>query len=325
MNSQTKTIIDLILSNNNILLMMHNSPDGDAIGSAMALENTLQQLNKEVFTIFQNKISKNYSNIINKNRVNKILLPKKKYDLLIILDCSDIDRIYEKALKMSNKVIVIDHHINNKIIYDFDCIYKENVSATGIIIFNIIQEIEKQLNKTLINSFVATCLYLTIRSDTSNFKNSSTDYLSFEIASKLLKLNADIDTINEVFENREYSLLKLMSSCFHRICVDYEYKILYLIVKREDIEKSNSNYEEACLLIDYIRNINNIDTYILFIEDKDNIKVRARSNHIDVNKLMNIFNGGGHVGAAGTIIYSNNIYNVSNKVINEYKKMVNNS
>ena len=92
-------IINVILNSNSILLMTHNSPDGDGIGCLIALENILKQLNKEIFVVIQNKISKNYINIIGKERVNKIFLPNKKYDLIIILDCSDINRIYEKCVK----------------------------------------------------------------------------------------------------------------------------------------------------------------------------------------------------------------------------------
>ena len=311
-------IINVILNSNSILLMTHNSPDGDGIGCLIALENILKQLNKEIFVVIQNKISKNYINIIGKERVNKIFLPNKKYDLIIILDCSDINRIYEKALYLAEKSIVIDHHIdsNNN---TFNYIYKEIVCSTGIIIYKLIKELETKINKRLFTSFIATCLFLTIRSDTSNFQNNNTDALTFEISGALLKLGANIELVNKIFENRNFSLLKLMSNCFHRICIDYNYKLLYLIVKREDIIKSNSSYEEASSLINYIKNINEIDTYILFIEDNDNIKVRARSNTINVSNILNKFNGGGHKYAAGALIYGDNIYNISNKVINEIK------
>ena len=73
-------IIDEILNSNSILLMTHNSPDGDGIGCMFALENLLKQLNKEVFVIIQNKISKNYIDIIGEKRINKTFIPNKKYD-----------------------------------------------------------------------------------------------------------------------------------------------------------------------------------------------------------------------------------------------------
>lgn len=308
-------IIKSINLYNSFLIMGHNSPDGDAIGSMMALENILKQLNKDVFVVFQNKVSQNYEKIIGQNRVNKIILPNKKYDVLFILDCSDINRIYSECLNKANKVIIIDHHINNVNIKN-DFIYKELFSATGILIYNIINK----LNIKLMNEYIATCLYLSIRNDTSNFTNSNTDILSFQITSELIKYKANINLINEIYENRNYSLLKLISNCFHRICIDYDFKLLYLIVKKDDIKKSNASYEEACTLIDYVKNVNNIDTYILFIEDSNNVKIRARSNTENVCELMNHFNGGGHINAAGAIIYGDNIYNISNKVINEFKK-----
>jgi phosphoesterase RecJ-like protein len=189
-----------------------------------------------------------------------------------------------------------------------------------MILYEVIKTIENKTDKGLIDSFIATCLYLTIRSDTGNFQNNSTNVMAHYISSKLLEYNADITIVNQIYKNRDFSLLKLMGICFQSIYVDYNNKLLYLIVKREDIKKAGSTYEEASSLIDYIRNINGIDTYLLFLEDTNNVKIKARSETKDVAKLMNTFNGGGHIGAAGAVIYGNNVYNISNKVINEFKK-----
>jgi phosphoesterase RecJ-like protein len=316
-------IINIILDNNSFLLMAHNSPDGDALGSLIALEEVFKKLNKDVFVVLQNKVPNHYASIVGKKRVNKVIVPKKYYDVLIVLDCSDIDRIYEEALNCADRKIVIDHHISNYVIKNiFDIIYIDDVSSTGMILYEIIKILENKTDKNLLDSFIATCLYLTIRSDTGNYQNNSTNFESHYISSKLLEYNADITTVNQIYKNRDFSLLKLMGICFQSIYVDYNYKLLYLIVHKEDIKKAGSTYEEASNLIDYIRNINGVDTYLLFLEDNNNVKIKARSDTKDVAKVMNVFNGGGHIGAAGAVIYGNNVYNISNRVISEFKKNI---
>jgi len=320
---EIQQIIKFIQTYDKILIATHNNPDGDAIGSVVALETVLKKLNKDVFILFQNKIPKNYQDIVGLNRINKTNIPSKRYDLLIIVDCSDKNRLYDNILNCAEHIIVIDHHFeSNHNLNNVEFIYNKNISSTGMIIYQLIKQIEQQYNILLMDNFISTCIYLTIVADTNNFKNNNVTYLTHQVASDMLKYNANTNLINNIYENREYSLLKLIANCFYRICIDYKYNLLYLVVKRDDISKANSTYKEACMLIDYIKNINKIDTYLLFIEDKDSVKVRARSNIIDVANILKEFNGGGHKFAAGASIYGD-IYSVSNKVISKIKSTVN--
>lgn len=305
-------IIGEILNKKNrkILIAMHNSPDGDAIGSAVALEKALLKLNKKVDIILQNKVSENYSNIIGKNRVNKIIIPPedKSYDLLILLDCSDPKRTVEGIEYFAKKIITIDHHYGCE---PFGDIYLyEYAASTGMIIYKIIKRL------TPFNDEIATALYLTIQSDTGSFKNSNTDSKAHECASELLFEGANIQTINEIYDNRSLSLLRLMGYTFTNILFDKDYKIVYLVVKSDQIKMANSTYEEASILIDYIRGVNNANITFLFLESKDYTRIKARSKNIDVSEIMNNFGGGGHKNAAGGQIYSNDAYSAAESVIN---------
>ena len=107
-------IINKIKESDNIAIAMHDSPDADCIGSAFALKQALKNIGKDVDVILQNKISTSYLKIIGSAYINKINLPNKFYDLLIILDCSTIDRTIDKVGKYANYIIAIDHHIGHE-------------------------------------------------------------------------------------------------------------------------------------------------------------------------------------------------------------------
>lgn len=296
----------------NIAIAMHNSPDGDCLGAAVALEKCLQQIGKNVDIIIHNKISATYKNIIGKHRINKYIVPNIKYDLTILLDCSDLNRTYENIKYLSDFLIVIDHHYGCVPIGDI-YLYKPEAS-TGIIIYDII----KQLSG--IDNEIATALYLTIRSDTNGFKANNTDGKSHIIAGKLIEYGADLKLINEIYENKNISLLKLMGRTFLNIIIDKEYKIIYLIIKSDDVKKSNSTFEEASSLIDYLREVNDIEVAILFMEGIDGIRVKARSKTFDVSNSMTDFGGGGHKQAAGALVWSKDIYSVAESVVRNIRE-----
>lgn len=321
MNSKVNEIIGILTNkrNRNIVIAMHNNPDGDAIGSAVALEKTLLKLNKNVDIILQNRISPCYSKIIGENRVNKIYIPPmgRIYDVLIIVDCSDLNRTIENVRKIAKFVVVIDHHFGAK---PFGNIYHyEKAASTGIIIYNIIKRM------VTIDEDIANALYLTIRSDTGSFKNSNTDVKAHEIAGELIFKGANINLINEIYENKTLSFIKLLGNTLTDICYDQQYKITHLSVRYEQIKKSNSNYEEASMLIDYIRGVNNSDITFLFIESNDAVRIKARSRYTNVAEILSNFNGGGHPTAAGAIVYSDDVYTVSDKIIKYTKEYINNN
>ena len=131
-----------ILSDKNIktvVIATHNSPDGDAIGSICALEKILKDLGKEVELIFQTRVCSKYKCIVGKERINKILYPKKKkYDLSILLDTSNENMTYSDIGKLGDRFMVIDHHNDKNIKCDYYLNNKD--SSTGITIYEIFKD-----------------------------------------------------------------------------------------------------------------------------------------------------------------------------------------
>lgn len=301
----------------NVAIAMHNSPDGDCVGSAVALEKTLLKLGKQVDIILHNRINTCYAPIIGKERVGKLFIPPltKIYDILILVDCSDPNRTVDNIKKRAKFIITIDHHYGSNPFGDI--FLYEHAASTGMIIYKIA--------KTLvpIDEEIANALYLTIRSDTCSFKNNNTDLKAHEVAGELLFSGANLQLINEIYENRSLSMIRLMGYTLADIMFDRQYKIVYLIVRVDQIKKAQSTFEEASQLIDYIRGVEGAEIAFLFLEGKDNVRIKARSKTTNVSEIMAEFNGGGHPTASGAMLYSDDVYSVAEKVVTHTKKYIN--
>lgn len=288
---------------------MHNKPDGDCLGSAVALEEALKMLGKKVDLIIQDKINEKFSSIVGENRVNKIFLPSngKKYDLLFMVDFSNPNRASVNVRGLAKYIIVLDHHINNR---KFGDIYlNENVSATGILVYRIIKSLVPITPK------IANCIYLSVRSDTSSFKNPNTDSLSHLVASQLLNWGASIELINNIYDSRSKEFVILMGETLSSIEIDEKYKVVYLVVSRSAIKSSGVLDEEVSFLIDQIRGIKDIDIAYLFVEGISNVRISARSKKIPIDSILRFFGGGGHPKAAGCAIEGEDILNVVDRVL----------
>jgi len=309
---EQQEIIQSIIDVNNIAIVMHDNPDSDAIGSAIALENALKQMNKQVTIITQNKIKKKYLDVFGKNRVNKINIPNDFFDILFVLDCSEECRINLDIRDYSNKIIVIDHH-NGFEPYG-DIYWCEDVIANSMLIYKLIKMMMDVGLNVLLNSKIATALYMGIRSDSFNFRNPNVTPETHEICSELLKYNADTEYINEL-EKYSRGILKLEIFAFNSLLYDEHYKIIYTIITKDMIDSTHSTFEDASQIIDVLKLIKNVDVALLFISAKGKIYIKARSTKYNVSKVMKQFGGGGHKLAAGAVCCSDSSYSLMNSVV----------
>lgn len=291
-------------------IIMHNKPDGDSIGSALALEIALKKIGKKVVDIIiHDKINSKFAPFVGEKRVNRKIYPPegRKYDLLLMVDFSDPKRTMEGIRRISKFVIVIDHHVLNK---PYGDIYLcENTASTGVIVYELIKKL------TDITPDIASAIYLTLRSDTDNFKNANTNDNAHQIAAELLQNGADIDLVNKVYENKSFQYIQLMGNTLSEVKVNKKYKIAYLIVTRDKIKKSGVLDEEVPLLINEFRYIKDVDIAFLFIEGITNVRVCGRSRQSSINTVLEKFGGGGHPKASGCAFKDMYILDVVNDVL----------
>lgn len=294
--------LSLIESSKNICITSHINPDGDSIGSVLALGLALNRNGyKNIYMIINDEIPKDLLFL------PEIDLIRKEYsveelDLLIALDCGDINRvgISEELLRASNFIINIDHHITNTCFGDLNIINSDS-SSTGEMIYDILKSMNLRIDKD-----IATSLYVAISTDTGSFKYDSTTSKTHIIASKLLEVGIDINYINtNLYHSRSIEKTNLLIESLNSMELLKQGKLALAIVTKEMLEKCNASIEDADIIIDFIRDINGVEVACIIKEiDDSTLKVGFRSKrYVDVSAIAKNFNGGGHIRASGCKLY----------------------
>ncbi|SCG83401.1 Bifunctional oligoribonuclease and PAP phosphatase nrnA [Proteiniborus sp. DW1] len=292
-----------IEKNNSICITSHVNPDGDSIGSVLALGLALKRNGYDNITMFiPDEIPRNLSFLPGVDLIQKEI-PDNKIKTLIALDCGDLERIgIEKTvLKSIDSIINIDHHITNTKFGNINII-DPDASSTGEIIYEILEFMSVNIDKD-----IATSLYVAISSDTGSFKYDNTSPTTHIIASKLLNIGIDINFINvNLYQSRSIEKTKLLMASLSTMEILEEGKIALVNVTRQMLQSCNATMSDGDNIIDFIRDIDGIEIACIFKEIEDNVvKVGFRSkNYVDVSAIAKNFNGGGHKKASGCTIYT---------------------
>ena len=294
--------IKIIEESNNIYIASHVQPDGDSIGSILALGMAIKKVKKEVNIIKVDDIPVDYS-FLPKLEIIREYDVENNIDIFISLDSSDLDRLgigKQFALK-ANKVINLDHHITNGNFGDIN-IVSSSSAATGEIVYEFIKRMEIKIDRDM-----ATCLYTAISTDTGSFMYCNTTYKTHLIAAELLKLGIDKDYINRrLYQSKSIERVNLFISSLNKLEYFLDGKIGITVVTQDMLKDNNAKLEDTEGVISFIRDIDSIEVACLLkeINDKET-KISMRSKkYVDVSAICDRFNGGGHKRAAGCTIYN---------------------
>lgn len=284
-----------------ICLVSHIHPDGDSIGSLLGLGLALRSLNKKVTMFKTDDIPYKYRFLPQIN-ILKSCVENEKFDLLIILDCSDIDRLgsFKHVIDKAKCIVNIDHHISNTNYGDINIINHE-AAATGELVYNILNCLNINIDKA-----IATCLYVAIATDTGSFRYDNTRSETHYIVFKLLEKQIDLKKITlEVFQNKTLASAKLFIESLNTLELYYDNKLAIVQVTQQMLKKNNAEFNDIDGIVEYIRDIDTVEVACILKEiEKDEIKIGLRSKtYVDVAKVANVFQGGGHVRASGCTIY----------------------
>lgn len=298
-----KEVLSVINHDHNICITSHINPDGDSVGSVLALGLALKSIGFDNITmLIPDEIPKNLLFLPGVDLIQREIT-SSKIDVLIALDCGDLERIgiNEASLKSIDFIINIDHHITNNNFGHINIINPDS-SSTGEIIYEILEFMNVKINKD-----IATSLYVAISSDTGSFKYDSTTPVTHVIASKLLKLGIDINIINiNLYQSRSIDKTNLLIESLNTLELLKDGKLASVIVTREMIRSCNATINDADIIIDFIRDIEGVEVACILKEIEENVvKVGLRSKkYVDVSIIAKKFNGGGHTKASGCTLYS---------------------
>ncbi|MDA2947025.1 MAG: bifunctional oligoribonuclease/PAP phosphatase NrnA [Actinomycetota bacterium] len=300
------------------LITGHINPDGDALGSALAFKLILDSKGVDSDVSFDMK--GNVPSNLNHLPIDLIIdNPKKNYDSVYVFDCGNSERLgdLEGLALSSDRVIVVDHHINPSF-GDIQIIDSNAASTTQVLYREIIS------SNIDIDKNIANCLMTGLITDTGRFQYSNTDNEVFEIASKLMLCGAELTSISDnIYGSIPMNAIKLQSEVLNRIELHEEEELVVSYVLQEDYLKYNIESSETDFLIDSIRLVKESNIALLLKEQKDkSFKGSLRSrNELDVQQVASIFGGGGHKAASG---FSTNLSmnEIKNKVKNAIKLQI---
>jgi phosphoesterase RecJ-like protein len=295
--------INLIKSSENILILTHKNPDGDAIGSALGLAQALDYLdNKNIECFSKDEIPDVFNFLPGVSNI-KNQIDSKHYNLIILLDCAffnrtGIDNIKEIASSYDN-LLIVDHHPKNEI--ERNCLYiiDSEASSTAILIYALLEKMKIKITKN-----ISDCLLTGIFTDTGGFQHSNTDPQSLEIAAELMRKGSRIDKIaKNIFNGKNIPAIKLWGKALSRIQTDKSTGMAASYISKNDIEECGAKEEDASGLVNIINTISDAKFSLLLTESKDRkIKGSLRSEDykgIDVSEIARSLGGGGHKLASG--------------------------
>ena len=274
---------NLLSAKQNVVITTHVNPDGDAIGSSVALLNFLIKMGHDVSVIVPNdypdflKWMKNDELIINySNSKNESQEKIKNASLIFCLDFNNLNRINELGDYISEskaKKVLIDHHPDPSDFYDFK-IHDVKASATAELVYNFLIE----LDSNAVDKDISEALYTGILTDTGSFKFSMSPKVH-KIVSDLMIRGVDIGFINnKIYDSNSLDKLKLIGYALsEKLEVISNGNAAYIVLSRKDLKDHNFKKGDTEGLVNYALSISNVNMAVLIIETKERIKFSFRS------------------------------------------------
>jgi phosphoesterase RecJ-like protein len=294
----------------NILLTLHPSPDGDSVGSNLALYHVLTKMGKKVTLLGgDSEFPKRFLSMPGSDKIvpqNFFKINPEDYDLFIIADISNEKQISKQGniiIPKTLKTIVIDHHASNLKFADIN-LTDENAPATCQLVYDFLEAEKINFTKS-----VAVCLFIGLYTDTGGFKYFNTNYKTFLTAANLSKIYPDFNKIIfEIENNDQPDRLKFLSLMLGSITTHVSGKVAIASVDFKTIEKNNisNSVVNGSDIANFVKSVIGWEIGISMIEAQPNlIKISFRtrdSNKYDLTKISTALGGGGHKVAAGVTL-----------------------
>ena len=291
---------EVLRNHKSFVLMSHVRPDGDAIGSQIALGFSLMAMGKTVWMINEDGLPETMAFLAGSDKVTLPPAEPLDVEVAIALDTATKPRLGDAALRAASRAklwLNIDHHISNPLYGDVNLIDSSS-PATGEILYDLITALGMPLPAETRDA-----IYVAVSTDTGSFQYPSTTVKTYELAADLMRRGLDVGTINsETYDNQPYRRLELMRALLNTLerCADgwvahwelRDQTRIDLALMPEDSEG----------LIDFIRAIRGVRLAVFFEELPDGkvrVSMRSKDKRLDVCQIATRFGGGGHPLAAG--------------------------
>ena len=310
-------ILEEIKKAEKIVILTHELPDGDAIGSSLAMYSALKKMGKNPDVIIP-ELPRIYNFLPSANEI-KTESSNKQYDLALSVDAAELKRIagWNEYFETAKVKISIDHHGTNTMFGDLNFV-NPDAPACAQVLIHIIEYFGVDIDKE-----IGTCLLTGIITDTGGFQYQSTTPETFEFAAELLKKGINIyDIYKRVMNTKSKASFELRKRAIERMEFFEEGKIAFTYVTKKDEEEVNAESGDTEGIVDEGRAVEGVEVSIFLRENDKGFKVSLRSNsYVNVSDVCLIFGGGGHIHAAGCHI-AQGLEQAKEKIINQVKMYI---
>ena len=286
-----KEILKTIEAYNRILVHGHIRPDGDCYGSQFGLAEIIKENypEKDVHVVGD---TSDFVSFLGTPEKATITDEMYKGALAIVVDCGSADWVSDQRYQTADKVIKIDHHIAQ--VHYGDIVYVEEESPACC---QIITKFAKEMGLK-INEKAAFALYTGLVTDTGRFRFRGVDSDTFDAASELMKHNVDVEVLDNKLSVETMNVIKYKGYVLANACFT-DSGVVYIKVTRDIVNQFGLTDEEAASQVGLLGTVEGYPIYLLFMEYPTEIRIRLRSRGPRVDKLANMYGGGGHEKAAG--------------------------
>lgn len=309
-------ILGEIKKANTIAILTHESPDGDAMGSSLAMYHALKSLGKTPDVIIP-EFSRTYNFLPGINDIKK-KGTTQDYDLVIALDCADLKRLNGCAdyFEDAKVTISIDHHSMNPMFADYNYVNPTAPACAQILV------VVFDFMKIEITKEIGTCLLTGIITDTGGFKYPGVTSETFEFAAWLLNSGVNVSNIyKKVLQIKTKANFELTKLAMDRMVFLKDGKVTFTYITKQDQENVGAEAGEHEGIVEIGRDVEGVEVAVFLREDEKGFKASLRSNeYVNVADVCLMFGGGGHMRASGCYIQAQTIEQAKEKILSEVYK-----
>ncbi len=300
MTETIRQIIEVIRTNSSFLLTTHEGPDGDAIGSSLALASFLRKIGKDVTVHYQDNVPDLYAFLPGADSVLSHI-PDKHFDVACVLDIGERKRAGKEFCDFTriSTVINLDHHLSCDNFGDYNLI-DSTAAATGILVYRIAAAFGYRFDYE-----TALCIYVAIITDTGSFRYSNANREAFSVAGEMIDCGINAwDVAEQLYENQPQRRLELLAKCLPTLEVFKDGQAASVTVTSDMYASCGADAELTDGFVNYPRSIRGVEVAIFFRQlDEKKFKVGFRSKgKVNVATFSAALGGGGHHNAAGCTV-----------------------
>lgn len=290
-------VVTSLAEHDRFVLAGHRDPDGDSLGSAMALALGLEKLGKSCRVLSADPVPRAYRDLPGMDRVEVARRLPDGWPVVVLVECNGTERSGMEGFE-GRTVVNIDHHAANPSFGDVNWV-DAGVAAVAVMVHRLLGHLGVALDRE-----IASLLYVAVLTDTGSFRYSNSDPTAFRVAAELVEHGADPAAIaTAVYENVTVGRVRLLAAALSTLTLEEEGRVAWMVLSRDAFDRAGGDADTEGI-VNHARAVEGVEVAVLFKEAEDGgVRVSLRSTGtVDSAALAGQFGGGGHPRAAGCTV-----------------------